>query len=63
MRKHLVRVVPDEKIIKYLDEINHEISTILEISGENWRTKFLSKKVINEKTDKRKHYVMLIGEF
>ena len=30
MRKHLVRVVPDEKIIKYLDEINHEISTILE---------------------------------
>jgi SAM-dependent methyltransferase len=44
MRKHWVRVVPDEKIIKYLNEINHEILTILEISGENWRTKFFSKK-------------------
>jgi SAM-dependent methyltransferase len=68
MRKHWVRVVCDEKINDYIECVNQDIFTILEISGQNWKSKFTSKDYISlsypefdiEKNQKHKNKYDLI---
>ena len=43
MRKHLVRVVSDEEILKFLHLINYKNLNTLEISGERWKGLFNAK--------------------
>ena len=43
MRKHLVRVISDEEILKFLQSINYKNLNILEISGERWKGLFNAK--------------------
>lgn len=71
MRKHWVRVVCDENIIRYIRDIEHEVSTILEISGQKWKSEFLSKKYtslsfpnfdIEKSQDHKNRYDLIILE-
>ena len=71
MRKHLVRVVCDEEIIKYLHSIDCKNLETLEISGNRWKKIINSEKYdtisypdidLEKKTEHLKKYDIIILE-